>query len=117
MAALELEGGDYGTLYISNNGMPHKVTMGSGPVLTDEQKQSFAIDGPSQAVVGGGWVHVLSGVSEQESWFQLAAVTLLLPCSGHHLLHVQKGSVPTSPGQHCIIMQATQLGEPQAAVG
>jgi hypothetical protein len=63
MAALDLEGGDYGTLYVSNNGMPHKVTKGSGPVLTDEQGQSFAIDGPSQAVVGGGWVHVLSGVS------------------------------------------------------
>jgi hypothetical protein len=64
LPALELEGaGEYGTLYISNNGMPHKVRVGSGNVVTDEQGQSFAIDGPSQAVIGGGYVHVLSGVS------------------------------------------------------
>jgi hypothetical protein len=55
--------GDYGTLYVSNNGMPHKVTRSSGAALVDEQGNTVSISGPSQAVIGGGYVHVLAGVS------------------------------------------------------
>jgi hypothetical protein len=55
--------GDYGTLYTSSNGMPHKVTKGSGSTLLDEQGHTFSVSGPSYNVLGGGYVHVLAGVS------------------------------------------------------
>lgn len=54
--------GEYGTLYVSNNGMPHKITRSSGNSLVDEQGGSSSINGPSSAVLGGGYVHTITAV-------------------------------------------------------
>ncbi|WIA40586.1 hypothetical protein OEZ86_013927 [Tetradesmus obliquus] len=61
--------GEYGTLYVSNNGMPHKVTRSSGNSLVDEQGGSSSINGPSSAVLGGGYVHTITAVLEANDIF------------------------------------------------
>lgn len=52
----------YNTVYVSSNGNPHKVTW-SGSALVDEQQQSIALTGVSSAVMGGGYVYAIAGVS------------------------------------------------------
>ncbi|KAF6251149.1 hypothetical protein COO60DRAFT_1562613, partial [Scenedesmus sp. NREL 46B-D3] len=77
-SATALAPGNYGTLYVSNNGMPHRVTKSSGNSLVDEQGNTIGISGPSQAVLGGGYVHVVSAVLEANDIFPSLTEALAL---------------------------------------